>query len=176
VYTTIGYDPTRPSHGGAADEAWARLDLVRRRYVVPGFVIRLGLRIFCAVPWLSYRVRAMIDRYRIRNRTAGNQSATARAAARCGVSVLRLVDVGDDSVTVSDRVRVTSGEVQLGELAWADDAGLAWLADLPFEDAASLPTRLPAGAIHEFRQEYRIVAGDPARVEPRYSHRPGRAE
>lgn len=176
VFTTAGYDPTRPSHGHGEDEAWTRLELAERRYVLPGLLMRLGLRVACTVPWLSYRVRALIDRYRIRNRTAGNQSATARAARGCGVSVLRLVDVRPDRVTITDRVRVTGDPVLVGELAWLSGAGLTWLADLPFEGSGPLPLRLAPGAIHAFHQEFRVVPGEPGRLESVFSHAPGHPE
>jgi len=98
------------------------------------------------------------------------------AARKCGVSILRFVEVSEERVGITDRIRVEKGQLAVSDLGWISGPHVIWLVDTPFEKGKDLPPVLNAGDIYEFRQELQLQRGDADGVEVVYDHSPGLAE
>lgn len=108
-----GYDPTRAlafENNGFALES----RLGRATFFYPSFPARLVLRLGCMVPQVSYWLRAAIDAYRLRNRTAVNQSAAPVAGGGGGYGFRRRVSVDPDRdrVVIDDRLESATGRLR----------------------------------------------------------------
>lgn len=103
-----GHDPSR--HLTELPEG-LRIDatLSEISFVSPGFWSRLVLRIGCIWPLTSRLLRNFIDHYRLKNRTAINQSAASVANSGSPISLERQVLVSVDQVQVIDSLS-SSGE------------------------------------------------------------------
>jgi hypothetical protein len=98
-----GYDPDRPvtaRDGGFAVSG--ELGVVR--FFQPSFMLRLALRLGSSFAIGSRIIRSLIDRRRIRQRTAANQSAAPLARRDSGYSFERSVTVHEDRVHIVDRL------------------------------------------------------------------------
>ncbi|MBF0157072.1 MAG: hypothetical protein HQL57_07815 [Magnetococcales bacterium] len=101
AWGSLGYDPEREVEelpGGYG----MRGSLGRAAFFFPGFWSRLVLRIGCTVPLFSYWLRAGIDFYRQRRRTAVNQSAAPVAGRGGRWSLRRQVVVDPEGFSVHD--------------------------------------------------------------------------
>jgi hypothetical protein len=101
--TATTYDAERRATLGDAGLS-ASFELAPAGYFYPGFLQRLVLRLGSTTSWSSRRLREAIDWYRQRKRTAINQSATSVGKAGSGVTLQRSVEIGEDVVSIIDRV------------------------------------------------------------------------
>jgi hypothetical protein len=69
------------------------------------------LRVGSTTPWSSRMTRAIIDRYRIKNRTALNQSATSAGIGRVRFTLDRQVAVRPGAVRITDLLQDQSGRL-----------------------------------------------------------------
>jgi hypothetical protein len=83
--------------------------LGRPRYFFPGFAQRLVLRAGSLTEGTSRLTRAAIDHYRLRTKTAINQSAASIAASGGGPLLTRTVAVEAGRVVVTDRIEGAGG-------------------------------------------------------------------
>jgi hypothetical protein len=109
-----GYDPGRPIAvaGGACTVSGA---LAPPAFFFPSFLSRLALRVGCTTAWSARLMRWLIDQYRLRNRTAINQSAAP--LGRGGrVRLTRRIEVGPHGVGVTDTLSGTPPGVKVEPL------------------------------------------------------------
>jgi len=78
-------------------------------FFYPGFLSRLVLRLGSTTPLFSRLLRQLIDRYRIKNGTAINQSAAPLAANNASYIFTRNVSVDAESVSITDRIERRNG-------------------------------------------------------------------
>jgi hypothetical protein len=88
----------------APDLVAARFDLAQPGYLFPGFLQRLVLRLGSTFAWSSRWMRAGIDWYRQRKRTAINQSATAVGKGGPRFALERQVRITDGKVVITDTI------------------------------------------------------------------------
>ncbi|MFA6018677.1 MAG: hypothetical protein WC722_00335 [Rhodospirillales bacterium] len=102
-----GYDPERvvawQESGGLLTSS-----LGPAGFFYPSFLSRLVLRLGCMTPWSSRLLRSLIDAYRLRKRTAINQSA-APLAGGGGYVFTRKIAIDGGRVTVGDEVQGAGG-------------------------------------------------------------------
>ena len=77
----------------------------RTQYLFPSFLQRVVLRVGSITPWSSRLIRAAIDRYRVKHRTAANQSAASVQRAARQFTLLRKVEIHADVVRITDVIR-----------------------------------------------------------------------
>jgi hypothetical protein len=75
------------------------------QYLFPSFLQRLVLRVGSIMPWSSRFIRAVIDRYRVKHRTAGNQSAASVQSGARRFTLLREVEIDADAIQITDVIR-----------------------------------------------------------------------
>lgn len=100
---SVGYDTDRPleeQDGGLE----MRSALRPAAFFYPSFLARLILRLGSSFAWSSYLMRALIDAYRLRARTAINQSAAPVTKGRETYGFSRRVEIIDNAVIVRDRL------------------------------------------------------------------------
>lgn len=105
-----GYDPDRPvrvDNQGVAIE----LSLGQPRFVYPGFVARLVLRVGATTAVGSRWLRAAIDRVRVKRRTAGNQSAAPVASGTGAYRLERTVTIEHNRLHIGDRLHCSTGPI-----------------------------------------------------------------
>lgn len=145
-----GYDPERvvawEEKGGLLTSA-----LGPAGFFYPSFLSRLVLRLGCLTPWSSRLLRSLIDAYRLKKRTAINQSA-APLAGGGGYVFTRRIAIDGGRVTVGDEVQGAGG-ARLLCLARAEQ-GL--LAAEPL-DMPSGKTRLVKTVLADGRVELEIA-------------------
>ncbi len=101
--TSLTYDAERTVT--MADHSLvARFELARAGYFYPGFLSRLVLRLGSITGWSSRRLREAIDWYRLRKRTAINQSGTSVGKSAGDHVLERRIDVEARRVVVSDTI------------------------------------------------------------------------
>jgi hypothetical protein len=103
-----GYDPERRIVING-DNCSFRGKLFPAQFFFPGLLPRLILRIGCMVPQGAYLLRALIDRQRLRKKTAVNQSAAPVAKPHEGYEFERSVTVDLDGVDIIDRLHSFPG-------------------------------------------------------------------
>lgn len=137
-----GYDPDRKLVW-RDDGATMTAKLAPAGFFYPSFLSRLVLRLGCATPWSSRLLRALIDAYRLKKRTAINQSAAPIAGGDGGFRFVRDVAVEGGTVTVADEVR---GETASAVLCLARDGEGLLAADpiLPKAGGVRLVKTVPA--------------------------------
>ncbi|MEO5374270.1 MAG: hypothetical protein H7840_08315 [Alphaproteobacteria bacterium] len=96
-----GYDPLRPVLIDG-DAVGMTSSLTAPAFVYPGFLARLVLRLGCRWAWSSRLLRALIDAYRLRRRTAVNQSSAPLAKGDETISLTRTVAVSGSGVRITD--------------------------------------------------------------------------
>ena len=110
------------------------------RYVFPSFLQRLVLRVGSVTPWSSRFVRALIDRYRVKYRTAGNQSAASVQSGARRFTLSRHVEVDADALRITDVIRddknAMSADTIFSEIGPSDIGKQMPLCD--FKNVASL--------------------------------------
>jgi hypothetical protein len=104
AFTARTYQSGRPI---AAIENGISLSVAfgRARYLFPSFLQRVVLRVGSVTPWSSRLIRAAIDRYRVKHRTAGNQSAASVQSGARRFTLLRKVEIDADAVRITDAIR-----------------------------------------------------------------------
>jgi hypothetical protein len=104
VFTARTYDSSRPI---AAIDNGISLSVAfgRAQYFFPSLLQRLLLRLGSVTPWSSRSIRALIDRYRVKHRTAGNQSAASVQSGALRFTLLRNVVIDADSIRIIDVIR-----------------------------------------------------------------------
>jgi hypothetical protein len=107
-WASLGYDPDRPVEPVVGGFGMASA-LGPASFFYPSFLSRLVLRVGCIVPQLSYLLRAAIDFYRLRARTAVNQSAAPMAKGKSPYGYRRDVVVMDGTVRIRDRLECRGG-------------------------------------------------------------------
>ena len=85
-------------------------------FVYPGFLPRLILRLGSITPVTSRLLRRAIDRYRLRNSTAINQSAAPVAGGGSRFLFAREVSVDGAVVEIVDRIVSKQGAIGFDEL------------------------------------------------------------
>jgi len=107
---SVGYDPDRDLRevpGGYI----LHCRLGKAAFFYPGFMARLILRLGCTIPSLSYLLRSIIDAYRLRKRTAINQSAAPLADKEGAYKFERGLFVEGDVVRVTDRLESPTARI-----------------------------------------------------------------
>jgi hypothetical protein len=74
-------------------------------YLFPSFLQRLVLRVGSVTPWSSRLIRTLIDRYRVKHKTAGNQSAALVQSGARRFTLLRQVEIDGDTLRITDLIR-----------------------------------------------------------------------
>ena len=102
--TSRVFDPTRTVH---LDEERAQTEvaLARARFLSPGFLSRLILRVGSSTAVTSRLLRKAIDVYRTRKKTAINQAAASVGEQGSGITLNRSVSVSEGTVTIVDSLR-----------------------------------------------------------------------
>jgi hypothetical protein len=142
--TSLTYSADRAAELSGATLAIG-FELGRARYFFPGFAQRLLLRAGSLTEASSRMTRAAVDRYRLRTRTAINQSAASVAAGDGGLRLIRSVAVEAGRVVVTDRIEGAGGaavEPRLRPAAGGPTTRLAPAADgsLTIRKAVDLAT------------------------------------
>jgi hypothetical protein len=75
------------------------------QYLFPSFLQRLLLRAGSMTPSSSRFTRSLIDRYRIRRRTAANQSVASVAGASQRFTLERQIEIDGETVRITDVLR-----------------------------------------------------------------------
>jgi hypothetical protein len=75
------------------------------QYLFPGFLQRLALRAGSVTPASSRFTRSLIDAYRIRRRTAANQSVASVAGASQRFTLERQIEIDGETVRITDVLR-----------------------------------------------------------------------
>jgi hypothetical protein len=75
------------------------------QYLFPSFLQRLLLRAGSMIPASSKLTRSLIDRYRIRRRTAANQSVASVAGADQRFTLDRQIDIDGETARITDVLR-----------------------------------------------------------------------
>ena len=75
------------------------------KYLFPSFLQRLLLRAGSMTPASSRFTRSLIDRYRIRRRTAANQSVASVAGADQRFTLDRQIDIDGETARITDVLR-----------------------------------------------------------------------
>lgn len=147
---SVGYDPSRKVTTEAEGLAMASA-LRPAAFFYPSFLARLILRLGCVFAWSSYLMRAMIDAYRLRARTAINQSAAPVAKGAETYAFSRTVTPGPSEIVVLDRVASRGPAIDTATLRLSHSAAAA---------------ALPAGPCRVIEVRKTIPAGGgPVRVE-----------
>jgi hypothetical protein len=104
TFAVRDYDPGRPlwvtGNGVSISIAFGET-----QYLFPSFLQRLLLRAGSMTPASSKLTRSLIDRYRIRRRTAGNQSVASIAGAAQRFTLERQIDIDGETVRIADVLR-----------------------------------------------------------------------
>jgi hypothetical protein len=93
------------------------------RYLSPSFLQKIVLRVCCATPTSSRITRALIDRYRLKHRSAINQSASAVGKGNQRFSLLREVVVDKNIIRIVDLLRDQQGAMSSAKVSyrlWVD--------------------------------------------------------
>jgi hypothetical protein len=98
-----GYDPERPVTINGLD-CRIEASLGRPAFFYPSFLSRLVLRLGCTTPLGAKVLRWLVDQYRLRNRTAVNQSSAPLARTEAAYRLERTLSVGASEVVIRDRV------------------------------------------------------------------------
>jgi hypothetical protein len=95
------YDPGRPLWvmGNGVSTS---ISFGEAQYLFPSFLQRLVLRAGSMTPASSRFTRSLIDRYRVRHRTAGNQSGASVATAARRFTLERRVEIDGGTVRITD--------------------------------------------------------------------------
>ncbi len=117
---SAGYDPDRDV---TAVEDGFRMDsqLGPASFFFPGFIFRLILRLGCVTPLSSKWLRAAIDFYRLKMRTAVNQSAAPMAKGAGDYAFSRTVTVTADGVRIEDVLTSAKEALPAGAVKLAFD-------------------------------------------------------
>ena len=104
AFTARTYESGRPI---AAIENGISLSVAfgQAQYLFPSFLQRLVLRVGSIMPWSSRFIRAAIDRYRVKHKTAGNQSAASVQSGARRFTLLREVEIDADAIQITDVIR-----------------------------------------------------------------------
>ncbi|MBF0268033.1 MAG: hypothetical protein HQL44_05540 [Alphaproteobacteria bacterium] len=102
-----GYDPER-AVAWEGNGAVLTSSLGPAGFFYPSFLSRLMLRLGCITPWSSRLLRSLIDAYRLKKRTAINQSA-APLAGEGGYVFTRTIAIEDRQVAISDELQGAGG-------------------------------------------------------------------
>lgn len=98
---SVGYDSERPV--SAREGGWEMASALRpAAFFFPSFLSRLVLRLGCHFTWSAALMRKMIDAYRLKARTAINQSAAPVAKGEETYPFRRAVTVAGGIVTITD--------------------------------------------------------------------------
>jgi hypothetical protein len=99
-----GYDSDRPLWvtGNAVSTS---ISFGETHYLFPSFLQRLLLRAGSVTPASSRFTRSLIDRYRIRRRTAAKQSAASVAGAAQRFTLERQIEIEGETVRITDVLR-----------------------------------------------------------------------
>ena len=120
----VSGDSSWGSAGYQADRSIVRTDtgvgfespMSKAAFVYPGFLPRLILRLGSITPVTSRLLRRAIDRYRLRNSTAINQSAAPVAGGGSRFLFAREVSVDGAVVEIVDRIVSKQGAIGFDEL------------------------------------------------------------
>jgi len=109
TWVSQGYDSSRPILVDADKQGVGMAaPMGKAAFFYPSFLARLILRLGCSIPQVSYLLRALIDAYRLRRRTAINQSAAPLAVADAPFSFTRAVRVDAETIVIRDQVLAKS--------------------------------------------------------------------
>ena len=112
---SAGYSLSRPIlHTG--DGTGFETAMGKATFFYPGFLSRLILRLGSTTPFFSRLLRQLIDRYRLKNGTAINQSAAPLATNDASYVFARKVIVDFKSVHITDRIERRDGLIHSGSL------------------------------------------------------------
>jgi hypothetical protein len=107
ILTTRIYNP-KPEVRLSGETVQIEVPLVRARFLSPGFLSRLVLRIGSTTAWSSRLLRSAIDVYRTRKSTAVNQSAASVGDRSSGTILTRSVSVSDGQVILTDLIATST--------------------------------------------------------------------
>jgi len=110
-WVSNGYSSSRtvtPIDGGYMMET----PMVQPNFFFPSFLSRLILRIGCITPGGSSLLRRMIDRYRVKNRTAVNQSSAPLIKKSGEYCLRRSIKIVDYHLQIEDCIVALKGSLQ----------------------------------------------------------------
>lgn len=110
VWTTQGYGPERVVERHD-DGVSCTIAMCKPSFFFPSFLERLVLRIACTTAFGAKWIRAAIDFYRVRNRTAINQSAAPLDKGQSGRALLRRLRIEEGCVVIDDTLQVSGAAV-----------------------------------------------------------------
>src|SRR4029079_10996841 len=95
----------RPSSSGDGKRCPTSISFGEARHLFPSFLQRLLLRAGSMTPSSSRFTRSLIDRYRIRRRTAANQSVASVAGSSQRFTLERQIEIDGEAVRITDVLR-----------------------------------------------------------------------
>jgi hypothetical protein len=104
TFAVRDYDSNRPLWV-TADGVSTSISFGEAQYLFPSFLQRLVLRAGSMTPAASRFTRSLIDRYRIKHRTAANQSVASVAGAAQRFTLERRVEIDGETVRITDVLR-----------------------------------------------------------------------
>ncbi len=115
-WVNLGYDPGRRVE--AMDDGYrVYVNMGRPAFFFPGFLSRLVLRIGSWNARTSKLLRSLIDFYRLRNRTAVNQSAAPMARGRTAYVFRRSVAVTNGAVEIIDEIESADEPLSIDQVS-----------------------------------------------------------
>jgi hypothetical protein len=104
TFAVRDYDSNRPLRV-TGNGVSTSISFGETHYLFPRFLEGLVLRAGSMSPAASRFTRSLIDRYRIKRRTAGNQSVASVAAAAQRFTLERQVEIDGETVRITDVLR-----------------------------------------------------------------------